>query len=185
MHEPMGQTFNMSSWRYGNRNTWLSQGYTLAEMVVAVAILSLAFGAILVAYTQATRRAQWSGYSIAAQALAIQSLEQARSGVYDPATVPPKNELATMTNLTVWSYNTNTASGSGYWVANIDIPYSGTNYVVATNYISVKTIWIVPNTVTVQMIRVDTVWPFNGWRQNSFYTNTIVNYFAPDNPEQL
>jgi type II secretory pathway pseudopilin PulG len=162
-----------------------SEGYTLAEVVVAVAILALAFGSILTAYTQATRRAQWSGYSIAAQALAVQSLEQARSAVYDPATVPLKNELATMTNLTAWTYSTNTGSGGGYWVATLDLPYSGTNYVVATNYVSVKTLWIVPNTVTVQMVRVDTVWPFNGWNRSTYYTNTIVNYFAPDNPEQL
>jgi type II secretory pathway pseudopilin PulG len=61
-----------------------NSGFTLAEVVTAIGIVAMIFGGMMVAYTQATRRAQWSGYSMAAQGLAIQQLEQARSAQWDP-----------------------------------------------------------------------------------------------------
>ena len=54
--------------------------FTLAEVVVAIAIMAFVFGGLISAYVQATRRAEWSGYSLAAQAMAIQQLEQACAG---------------------------------------------------------------------------------------------------------
>ena len=43
--------------------------FTLTEVVVCVFIMMLLFGAIITSYIQTSYRAEWSGYSLAAQAL--------------------------------------------------------------------------------------------------------------------
>ncbi len=140
--------------------------FTLAEVVVSLAISTLLFSGVVLSYIQSAYRSEWTGYSLAAQALAIQQVEQARSAVWDPTQTPVKNEL---TNLI-----TRTSS-------ILDIPISGTNIVWATNYATVQSV-AVENSVgaSVYKIRVDTVWPFLRGNQIRYYTNTVVNYFAPE-----
>jgi len=136
--------------------------FTLAEVVMAIAVMGLIFAGILTSYIQSARRAEWSGYSLAAQALALQQLEQARSAKWDILDTPAVNEIANLPSMT-WT--------------NLDLPVSGTNYTRATNYITVHTITISSNPpVAVQMVKVDTVWPFRG----RLFTNTLANYYAPD-----
>jgi type II secretory pathway pseudopilin PulG len=161
--------------------------FTLAEVVMAIAIVAIVLGGMTVAYTQATRRAQWSGYSLAAQALAIQQLEQARAGVWDPSI--QKNELTNL-NLIGWAYNSGTRVLTGHTWANLDLPISGTNFVRATNFVTVSMINLNGMTsppVQVQMVRVDTVWPFRWGNTNRYFTNSISTYCAPDNrdPDSL
>lgn len=164
--------------------------FSLAEVVVAICISAVAFSGVIKCYTQCARRAQWSGYSLAAQALANKELEQARAAVWDGANTNNeslgfKNELLTL-NLTGWTYNAATKVGSGYSVATLDLPISGTNNAIwATNFVTVRMINLnnsVSPPVTVQMVQVDTVWPFSfgGARR---YTNSVANYYAPDNRE--
>src|SRR5262245_29559395 len=74
-----------------------NSAFTLPEVVLAVAITAVAFGGIIMAYSQATRRAQWSGYSLSAQALAVQQIEQARASVWDLSVFPIKNDLTNLT----------------------------------------------------------------------------------------
>jgi prepilin-type N-terminal cleavage/methylation domain-containing protein len=144
----------------------MNGGFTLAEVVIAVAIAAVVFGGTVIAYVQSTRRAEWTGYSLAAQAMAIQQLEQARSAKWDVLSVPVVDE---MTNLP-----------SKTW-AVLDLPISGTNAVYATNYISLKTITVQTNPLeAVRMVKVSTVWPFAKGRALIFCTNTVANYYAPD-----
>jgi prepilin-type N-terminal cleavage/methylation domain-containing protein len=155
------------------------RAFTLAEVVVAIAIVALVLGGMTVAYTQTTRRAQWTGYSLAAQALAVQQLEQARAAVWDSSI--GKNEITNL-NLSGFAY----ASGvwTGYTWTNLDIPISGTNVVRATNYVKLKLLYIngVTNPpVQLQMLRVDTVWPFRWGATQRYFTNTVSSYYAPDN----
>ncbi len=160
--------------RSGRSNT---RAFTLPEVVIAVAIVSMVLGGMTVAYTQATRRAQWSGYQLAAQALAMQSLDQARAAVWDQTL--QKNEITNL-NLSAWSYSAGVLTG--YSWTNLDIPISGTNVVRATNYVTASMINITGNTnVQVQLIKVQTVWPFLWGNVNRLYTNTIAVYCAPDN----
>jgi type II secretory pathway pseudopilin PulG len=111
--------------------------FTLAELVMAIAIVAVILGGMTVAYTQTTRRAQWTGYSLAAQALAIQQLEQARSAVWDPSI--SKNELTNL-NLSSWSYSGGMLTG--YTWTNLDIPISSINAVRATNYVTVRMLYL-------------------------------------------
>lgn len=149
-------------------------GFTLAEVTISIVIAGMVFGGILTGYIQSAKRAEWSGYSLAAQAYGIQQLEQARSATWDVSSTPYVNQL---TNLTMigWAFSGN--AWSGYTWTNIDIPYSGSNYVRATNFVTVSNVTIsVTPPVSVQSVRVDTVWRY----QNNNVTNTMVNYYAPD-----
>src|SRR5262249_6001478 len=53
--------------------------FTLAEVVVCLAIVALLFGGIITGYMQGAYRAEWAGYNLAAQSLAMQQIEQAKS----------------------------------------------------------------------------------------------------------
>jgi type II secretory pathway pseudopilin PulG len=157
------------------------RAFTLAEVMIALGIVTLMFGGIITAYIQSARQAEWAGYSLAAQGLGIQQIEQARSAVWD--TSIGKNE---MTNLTLmgWTYNAATGVGTGYATNMLDLPVSGTNTVYATNYVTLKMFWVngVSNPpVQMQMLTVDTVWPFKSYSGTRLFTNRTATYYAPDN----
>jgi type II secretory pathway pseudopilin PulG len=133
--------------------------FTLIEVVVSSLVAGAVFAGILTAYIQAARFAEWSGYSLAAQALSIQQLEQARSAKWDTQSVPELDETVDIPSVT-WT--------------ELDVPRSGDNAVLATNYISMTNLTIA--TGRFKMIRVDTVWTF---RQESF-TNSVATFIAPD-----
>ena len=147
--------------------------FTIAEVIVAIAITAVAFSGVIRCYTQCTRRAQWSGYSLAAQAIANKELEQARAAVWDGSA--QKNELTNL-NLSGWAINSGVVSG--YTIATLDLPVNGTNAIYATNFVTVSPIPI--GNISVYMVRVDTVWPFKFGGSRS-YTNSVATYYAPDN----
>jgi prepilin-type N-terminal cleavage/methylation domain-containing protein len=161
-------------------------GFTLPEVLIAVVLVALMFAAIINGYLSGAIRSQWSGYALAAQAASVEGLEQAHSAVWDIAL--QKNEVA---NMSLSGYTSNATSLGGYVITGyttniLDIPWKGTNYLLATNYF---TITLFPENnasnlpVQLQMIRVDTVWPFSDWGRFGllYYTNTTCTYLAPDN----
>jgi prepilin-type N-terminal cleavage/methylation domain-containing protein len=154
-------------------------GFTLVEVVMAIAIVALVFAGIINAYIQSGLRLEWTGYSLAAQSLAIETIEQARSCVWDPAETPPVNEVTNL-NLMGMSFNTNSLTWSGYSTNILDVPYESSNYVVATNLVSITTVNISSN-AQVEVVTVQTVWPFFIRAQNLFFTNTVATIISPDN----
>jgi len=158
------------------------RAFTLAEVVVCIAIIAMAFGAIITAYIQAAKRASWSGYNLAAQALCLQQIEQARAGIWDPVG-SGRNDLSSL-NLTGWSLTNGVWSGTA--VTALNVPVSGTNFTWAVNYVTVSQLRVVPSlSVTCQVVRVDTVWPFNWGSNPRLFTNTALVYFAPENSSGL
>jgi Tfp pilus assembly protein PilV len=158
-------------------------GFTFAEVLISVIIVALVFATIINGYLAGAKRTQWTGYSLAAQSLSVECLEQMRSAVWDIAM--GKNEV---TNLTLIgkSYDSTRSTWSGYTTNILDVPWKGTNYIMATNYISIQLLYENNATnvpVQLQLIRVDTVWGFNGWGRfaDMYYTNTTCTYIAPDN----
>jgi type II secretory pathway pseudopilin PulG len=137
--------------------------FTLAEVVVCVAIVALVFGGIITSYIQGAYRAEWAGYNLAAQSMAMQQIEQAKTAVWDSS----HNEF---TNLVLQSWGI------------LDLPINGTNKVYATNYVTVfNNVPISGDTnVWVQMVKVDTVWPYVRGGEVLYYTNTIADYYAMD-----
>jgi prepilin-type N-terminal cleavage/methylation domain-containing protein len=142
------------------------RGFTLVEVVMCIAVVTLIFGGIITGYVQTGYRAEWSGYSLAAQALAIQQLEQARAAKWDTLDQPVADEITNIFRVTS---------------TTLDLPISGTNAVWATNYCTVSLIAISTNpAVSVYMVKVDTVWPFLRKGLNQYFTNTVAAYYAPD-----
>lgn len=175
--------FAASTGQPGRRHS--EAAFTLTEVVVAVAICVMVFSGILLGYSVSSREAEWSGYSAAAMGLSIQQLEQARTAVYDPAQSPVVNQIYSIP-LNGVSSNAATGVVTGYTWTNLDVPISGTNYTRATNFVTIKPLYITATSnIMVMMVQVDTVWrtPIaNSWK---FFTNTVVDYFGPDNPAML
>ena len=137
-------------------------GFTLAEVVVAIAVATLTFGGVIYGYVLTGDRAQWSAYSLAAQSLAMQGVEQARAAKWDPKAWPAVDELG-VTNITE--------------VDVLDVPVSG-QPVQATNYISITTVSQDP---PLRQLRADCVWSLaNGRRSRGPFTNSVVTLRTAD-----
>jgi prepilin-type N-terminal cleavage/methylation domain-containing protein len=137
-------------------------GFTLAEVVVAIAVAALSFGGVIYGYVLTADRAQWSAYSLAAQSLAMQGVEQARGAKWDPKAWPAVDELG-ITNYTE--------------VDVLDVPVSG-QPVQATNYITVTTVSHDP---PLRQLRADCVWSLlNGRRSRGPFTNTVITLRTAD-----
>jgi type II secretory pathway pseudopilin PulG len=158
---------------------------TLWEVLIAVVIVAVVFGLIFDGYVTSAKMAQWTGFSLAAQSMAGQAVEQARSAVWDIAL--QKTEVTNMTLLNKQiTYNGINFTMTGYTTNILDIPWKGTNYVMATNYITVQSFFqngVSNPWVQMQSVTVQTVWPFDGWGNYTlqYYTNTVCTFIAPDN----
>jgi len=160
----------------------IAQGFTLAEVVISLGIAGMLFAGIMIGYVQSSRQAEWAGYLLAAQSCGIHQIEQARAAMWEVGNNPAnsRNELTNL-NLLSWTYNTTTMVGKGYTTNVLDVPRSGTNFVMATNYVTVRTYLLTAFTnARVQMVTVDTVWPFPTKTGNRYFTNTTATYLGPD-----
>ncbi|MEN9574864.1 MAG: hypothetical protein RL514_2719 [Verrucomicrobiota bacterium] len=134
--------------------------FTLVEVVIATAIAAMTVSGIIYGYTQSTKRAEWSAYSLAAQAFATQRLEQTRACRWDTET--GVDQLV--------------AANFGTQTVVLDIPVIGTNAMYATN---VTTITVISATAPqLRMIRVDCTWRFP--TTGRVFTNTVATYRSPD-----
>ena len=141
-----------------------SAAFTLAEVVITLAIFALVTAGIIKGYTESNRLAEWNAMSLAAQSYAMQGLEQARSAT--------------------WSISSSgTGPGTGdelpantrYFQTNaLQIPVSGVKFYV-TNWISVSNL---STAYPLRQIRSDCVWQFPLTRIWS--TNTVITERAPD-----
>lgn len=158
--------------------------FTLMEVVMSTAIVALVFAGIINAYIQTGLRLEWTGYSLAAQSLALETIEQARSTLWDPTQFPPVNEITNLNLMgTAGSINANGATWTGYSTNTLDIPVpnGGTN-VLATNYVSVQMSYVSPYpNVQMEIVTVQTVWPFIRYGNNVYFTNTMATIITPDN----
>jgi type II secretory pathway pseudopilin PulG len=144
-----------------------TSAFTLPEVVIAVGIIMLVFGAIITSYIQSAYRAEWAGYSLAAQAAAIQQLEAAKSAVWDPLQTPVMDQISQLPLVTS---------------TLLALPVSGTNMVYVTNYTTVALLQYQVNGVSYSnyFVTVNTVWPFRWKTQTVYFTNTIADYYAPE-----
>jgi len=143
-------------------------GFTLAEVVVSIAISAMAMAGIMYGYVQTNYRAQWCSMSLAAQSLAAQSVEQARAAKWDvqsgtPGTGPgTSDELPAPTNFAALFTNA------------FLVPTTGRS-VSVTNYVSVTQVSSDP---PVRQIRADCVWLFP--TTGIWFTNTVITYRISD-----
>jgi hypothetical protein len=173
--------------RQGAHRAGREGGFVLSfwEVLISVVIVAMVFGTIINGYLIGAKKAQWTGYSLAAQNLSVQAVEQVRSAVWDIAL----NKIE-ITNMNLINKVLTVTNGNwvmtGYTTNILDIPWQGTNYVLATNFVTVQVIFangISNPWVQLQTVRVDTVWPFDGWGNFTlqYYTNSVCTMVAPDN----
>jgi len=135
-------------------------GFTLAEILMAMAVIGLTMGGILYGYLMAVRRAEYSAYNLAAQSLAIQRLEQTRAASWQPGAISVIDDLV--------------AANYPADQQILDVPLQGgTNKIYATNYTYISTVLTSP---PLRMIRVECVWSFP---KKGSITNRIITYRAP------
>jgi hypothetical protein len=137
------------------------QGFTVVEQVMSIALGLIMIGGIVSGFIQTTRQAEWSAYSLAAQSMANQCLEQSRAAKWDLQAYPQVDELVS-TNFPTQ-------------VLILDIPATQRNIVYATNIISITD--ILTNQPSLKMVRVDCIWPFPN---RGLFTNSVFSYRAPD-----
>jgi prepilin-type N-terminal cleavage/methylation domain-containing protein len=136
------------------------RGFTLVEALVSMAILGLMVTGVVSGFIQSHRTAEWSAYSLAAQSLALQAMEQSRAAKWDPTKSPAADDLV--------------ASNFPTTINILDVPLSGTNIVYATNRISIRTVSTDP---PLREVAVECTWKFPN---RGLFTNSILTYRAPD-----
>jgi len=137
-----------------------NQGYTLAEVMVALAIGGLLYGSVLTGYVITTQRAEWTAYWLSAQALATARLEQARAAKWDTQASPPVDQLV--------------PANFPPRVEVLDIPASGDNIPYATSIVSIV---VVSTNPPLKLIRAETIWDF---KHRGLFTNSVTTYRGPD-----
>jgi hypothetical protein len=130
------------------------------EVVIALGIAAILIGGLILGYIETLKRAEWSAYSLAAQSLAQQRVEQARAAKWDRLASPPVDLLL--------------SANFPPQVEILDIPISDTNMILATNFTTIATVSVDP---PLKSIQVDCVWAST---QGRMFTNSIVTYRAPD-----
>ena len=135
-------------------------GMTLVEVVVALSISGLAVGAIVSGYLFSATSAENSALSLAANARAMERIEETRSAKWDTASSPAVDELI--------------SSNFPDKVITLDLSGSGSGITYATNLTQIS---MVSTSPPLKRIRVDCVWSFKGSR---LLTNTIETCRAPD-----
>jgi prepilin-type N-terminal cleavage/methylation domain-containing protein len=143
-----------------HRMTLRCGAFTIVEVIVALALAGILLSGLIVGYTQVLRRAEWSAYSLAANSLASQRLEQTRAAKWDTLAAPLVDQLV----------GTNFPPA----IEVLDVPISGTNATLATNFTTIQTVSVVP---PLKLVQVDCVWSFHS---RGVFTNTIITYRAPD-----
>jgi hypothetical protein len=133
---------------------------TLMEVVFAMAVGGLLMAGVASGFIQCMRQAEWSSYSLAANSLALQKLEQTRAAAWDRLAAPPNDQVV--------------SSNFPPDVQVLDVPISKTNIVYATNFTSIQSISTNP---PLKLVRVDCVWSF---MSRGLFTNTLATYRAPN-----
>ncbi len=142
------------------RDGGAAPAFTLIEIAVSLAIAVVVMAGMFRGYTMASRRAQFSSYQLAANAMAMQQLEQIVAAQWIVSGT-------TVTNIFSQSL-TNTQINA------LCLPNTGTNLVYGTNYATVTQLSTNPPYL---MVQVSCVWNFMGL---GTFTNTVAVLRSPD-----
>ena len=138
----------------------IQAGMTLVEVVVALALATMAVAGIVSGYIFSITSAQKWALSLAANAEAMARIEEIRSATWDTASWPNVDDLV-VTNFP-------------NEVVVLDHSGSGSGIVYATNITQISQISANP---PLRRVRVDCIWSFKG---SQLFTNTIETCRAPD-----
>jgi type II secretory pathway pseudopilin PulG len=142
------------------RGRKMARAFTMIEIAVALGVSVLVMAGMFQGYTMASRRAQFSTFQLAAQAMAMQQMESIVAATW----------VISGTSVT----NIFSPALTNTQVNALCLPSSGTNLVYATNYATVTQISTYPPYV---MVQVSCVWNFMGL---GTFTNTVAALRSPD-----
>jgi prepilin-type N-terminal cleavage/methylation domain-containing protein len=135
-------------------------GMTLIEVVVALAITALTVEGIVAGYIYCTTSAVKAELAQAANARAMERIEETRSARWDTSSWPTVDQLV--------------ATNFPDKVVSLDMPGSGSGGTSATIETTISQISLTP---PMRRIRVNCIWQFRGVE---LLTNTIETIRAPD-----
>jgi type II secretory pathway pseudopilin PulG len=133
--------------------------FTLAEVVVSLAIASTVIVGIVTGYINCVYRADWLACSVAAQSLATQRMEQVRAARWDTLANPPLDEVTT--------------NQFPVTVQPLDLPRLKDKVINATNRTLITVIATDP---PVRLIQVECTWRYPG---RGISTNRVSTYRTP------
>ena len=133
---------------------------TLVEVVVALAITGLIVGGIVAGYIYCTTSAVKAELAQAANARAMERIEETRSAQWDTSVWPNVDQLV--------------ATNFPNEIVSLDMPGSNSGGTSATIETTISQISLSP---PVRRIRADCIWQFRG---GGLITNTIETIRAPD-----
>jgi len=142
--------------RGGRPSLRVQSGMTLVEVAVALAIAGLLVGGIINGYNYCTRSSQKAALNQAANATAMERIEETRCAIWD--TTVPTNQLV--------------SANFPDKVVTLDLAGSGSITTLATNRTQITQISANP---PLMRIRVDCIWRYKG----ALITNTIETCRAP------
>jgi prepilin-type N-terminal cleavage/methylation domain-containing protein len=133
------------------------RGFTLAEVVVSIAVMAFVMAGIIMGYVQTNYRAEWTSMSLVANSLAVASVEQARAAkwnIYSTSSgsndeMPPGTYTNTFTNAVL-------------------VPSTGQALTVQ----SIVQVTLVTNYPPIRQIRADCWWQFP--LTGDWFTNTVI-----------
>jgi prepilin-type N-terminal cleavage/methylation domain-containing protein len=143
--------------QFGRQPRGNQSGMTLVEVVLALAIAAVAVAGIISGYIYSAASAQKWALSLAANARAMERIEETRSALWRTST--SVDELV--------------ATNFPDKVVTLDESGSGTGIIYATNITRITQISTDP---PLKRIRVDCIWSFRGL---ALFTNTIETCRAP------
>jgi prepilin-type N-terminal cleavage/methylation domain-containing protein len=139
-------------------------GMTLVEVVISLAIAALMVGGIVEGYIYCTTSAVKAELAQAANAKAMQRLEEARSAVWDTSSYPAVDQLV--------------ASNFPDEVVTLDLPGTNSAGTLATIQTTIVQFSLPPPlSAPVRKIHVDCIWQFRG---AELITNSIESIRAPN-----
>lgn len=134
--------------------------FTLVEQMFAMVLAGITVSAVVSGFWQSVSNAEWSAYSLAAQSIAMQRLEQTRAAKWDPYAYPAVDNLQ----------QTNFLDRTEI----LDVPVAGGRTLYATNRTRITQVSSSP---PLRMIEVECTWRFFN---RGVFTNTVATYRAPD-----
>ena len=134
-------------------------GMTLIEVVIALVLAGMAVGGIVAGYAFCTASAEKASLALAANARAMERIEEVRSAKWDRSSWPTADQVV----------------ATNFPTKQVTLDLSGSG--VATTTATIQTAIVQVSTdPPLKSIRVDCIWTFKGAK----ITNTIETFRAPD-----
>ena len=138
-------------------------GMTLAEVVVALAVASLAVLSLVGGYISSTVAAEKARLSLAANTRALERLEDTHAAIWNVSGWPVVDELV--------------ATNFPAKLMILDLSGQGPFITYGTNYTTITQVSPAPQ---LRRVRVDCVWRFQCGPFSGLFTNTVETLRGPD-----